>query len=98
MKKMDEMERMLTLKSIRVSWILVAIFLLGWGIKNYFNGLGQTLPMMLFIAQVLAVIISKYIYMIKADDKDSKGSLIKIVVVTLLIVATGFTFYYFKIS
>lgn len=98
MKKMDEMEKVLTLKSIRVSWILVALFLFSWGIKNYFDGLGQTLPMMLFTAQVLIVIISKYIYMIKADDKDSKGSLIKLVIVALLIVATGFAFFNLKIG
>lgn len=96
MKKMDEMEKVITLKSIRVSWSFVAVFLFGWGIKNYIDGLGETLPMVLFTSQVVIVLISKYIYMIKVDDKDSKASLIKLIVVTLLLILVGFIFYYFK--
>lgn len=98
MKKMDEMEKVITLKSIRVSWFLIAMFLFGWGIKNYIDGLGQTLPMELFTSQVVIVLISRYIYMIKADDKDSKGSLIKLSIVALLLVLVGCLLYYFKIG
>ncbi len=97
-KKMDEMEKVITLKSIRVSWLLIAAFLFGWGIKNYIEGLGETLPMSLFTSQVIIVLISRYIYMIKADDKDSMGSLIKIIIVALLIVLIGCILYYFKIG
>jgi len=96
MIKMDEMEKELTLKSIRVSWFLTGIFLFGWGIKNYMYGLGNTLPMVLFTSQVTIVLISKYIYMIKADDKESKSSLIKIIIITLLLILVGFLLYYFK--
>lgn len=96
MKKMDEMEKVITLKSIRVSWSFVAVSLFVWGIKNYIDGLGETLPMVLFTSQVVILLISKYIYMIKVDDKDSKGSLIKLIVVTLLLILIGFILYYFK--
>lgn len=95
---MDEMEKMVTLKSIRVSWIFIAIFLFGWGIKNYIDGLGQTLPMVLFISQVVIVIISKYIYMIKLDDKNSKISLVKSIIVASLLVLAGYLIYYFKVG
>ncbi len=98
MKKMDEMEKMITLKSIRISWSLIAIFLFGWGIKNYIDGLGQTLPMILFTAQVLIVLISRYIYMMKADDNDSRSSLIKVIRVALLLILVGFVLYYYKIG
>lgn len=98
MKRMDEMERVITLKSIRVSWFLIAMFLFGWGIKNYTDGLGQTLPMVLFTSQVAIVLISKYIFMIKADDMDSKGSLINLIIVALLLVLVGCLLYYFKIG
>ncbi|AKA67849.1 hypothetical protein [Clostridium scatologenes] len=96
MKKMDEMEKVITLKSIRVSWSFVALFLFVWGIKNYIDGMGETLPMVLFTSQVLILLISKYIYMIKVDDKDSKASLIKLIVVTLFLILVGFILYYFK--
>jgi hypothetical protein len=59
MRKMDEMEMVITLKSIRISWFLIAMFLFGWGIKNYIDGLGQTIPMILFTSQVLIVLISR---------------------------------------
>lgn len=98
MKRMDEMEKAITLKSIRVSWSLIAIFLLGWGIKNYIDGLGETLPMVLFTSQVLIVLISKYIYMIKADDKDSKGSILKFIILAIVLVLVGCLLYYFKIG
>ncbi|HEY5586584.1 MAG TPA: hypothetical protein VIK78_19095 [Ruminiclostridium sp.] len=98
MRKMDEMEKVITLKSIRVSWFLIAMFLFGWGIKNCIYGLGYTLPMVLFTSQVTIVLISKYIYMIKADDKDSKVSLIKSIIVALLLVLVGCLLYYFKIG
>ena len=98
MKKMDEMEKEITLKSIRVSWFLIAMFLFGWGIKNYIDGLGETLPMILFTFQVVTVLISKYIYMIKADDKDSKSSLVKSILVTSLLVLAGCLLYHFKIG
>ncbi|MDO0826091.1 hypothetical protein [Desulfosporosinus nitroreducens] len=98
MKKMDEMEKAVTLKSIRVSWILIAMFLFGWGIKNYIDGFGQTLPMVLFTSQVVIVLVSKYIYMMKADDKDSKGNLIKSIIVTLFLVLVGCILYYIKIG
>jgi uncharacterized membrane-anchored protein len=98
MRKMDEMEKVITLKSIRISWFIIAMFLFGWGIKNYIDGLGQSLPMELFIFQVVIVLISKYIYMVKADDKDSKGSLIKIIIVALIVVLIGCLLYYFKIG
>ena len=98
MKKMDEMEKEITLKSIRVSWSLIAILLFGWGIKNYIDGLGQTLPMVLFTFQVVIVLISKYIYMIKVDDKGSKGSLVKSIIVVSLLVLAGCFLYYFKIG
>jgi hypothetical protein len=96
--KMDEMERVITLKSIRVSWIFIAMFLLGWGLKNYINGLGQTLPMVLFISQVVIVIISKYIYMIKVDDKESKGNLVKLVIIISILILAGYLLYYFKVG
>ncbi|MFA6808649.1 MAG: hypothetical protein WCR27_06615 [Eubacteriales bacterium] len=98
MKKMDEMEKVITLKSIRVSWILIAMFLFGWGIKNYIDGFGQTLPMELFSFQVVIVLISKYIYMMKVDDKDSKGNLIKPIIVTLFLLLLGCIIYYFMIG
>ena len=98
MKKMDEMEVLITLKSIRISWFLIAIFLLGWGIKNYINGFGQTLPMELFVSQVVIVLICKYIYMIKADDKVSKGNLIKSIIFALFLVLAGCFLYFFKIG
>jgi uncharacterized membrane-anchored protein len=96
MKKMDEMEKMITLKSIRISWFLVAMFLFGWGVKNYIDGLGETLPMVLFSSQVVIVLISRFIYMVKADDKESKSGLIKIIIVALLIILAGCLLYYFK--
>lgn len=98
MIKMDEMEKEFTLKSIRVSWFLTGIFLFGWGIKNYIYGLGNTLPMVLFTSQVTIALISKYIYMIKADDKESKNSLIKLIIIALLIILAGCLLYYFKIG
>ncbi|MBU3157628.1 hypothetical protein [Clostridium estertheticum] len=98
MIKMDEMEKEFTLKSIRVSWFLTGIFLFGWGIKNYIYGLGNTLPMVLFTSQVTIALISKYIYTIKADDKESKNSLIKLIIIALLIILAGCLLYYFKIG
>ena len=98
---MDEMEKEITLKSIRVSWFLIGMFLLGWGIKNYIYGLGNTLPMVLFISQVTIALIAKYIYTIKANDKDSKdskSSLIKTIIIALLLVLVGYLLYYFKIG
>ncbi len=98
MKKMDEMEKQITLKSIRVSWALIAIFLFGWGIKNYIDGLGQTLPMVLFTLQVVIFLISKYIYTIKVDDKGSKDNLVKSIIVVSFLVLAGCFLYYFKIG
>lgn len=98
MKKMDEMEKATTLKSIRVSWIFIAMFLLGWGIKNYIDGFGQTLPMILFISQVVIVIISKFIYMMEVGDKNGKGGLVKVIIIASFLVLAGCILYYFKVG
>ena len=98
MKKMDEMEKATTLKSIRVSWIFIAMFLLGWGIKNYIDGFGQTLPMILFISQVVIVIISKFIYTMEVGDKNGKGGLVKVIIIASFLVLAGCILYYFKVG
>ncbi|MPM94458.1 hypothetical protein SDC9_141604 [bioreactor metagenome] len=75
MKKQDEMERFLTLKAIRISWIFTAIVLFTWGVVNYIKGMGETFPMILFILQVLLVLIMQQVYIMKTGDKNSKKNL-----------------------
>lgn len=36
-RKMDEMEREISLKSVRVAWFYTVIFLFVWGIYQYLN-------------------------------------------------------------
>jgi len=89
MRKMDEMEKLLTLKSIRVSWLFTVVFLLVWGIINYINGLGQTLPMVLFMLQIVVVLISQRILAMKTDDTISGIYLIAIILFTIALIVIG---------
>jgi formate hydrogenlyase subunit 4 len=89
MRKMDEMEKSLTLKSIRVSWVFTVVFLLVWGIINYINGLGQTLPMVLFMLQIIVVLISQRILAMKTGDTVSRMYLITTILFTIAIIVIG---------
>ena len=95
MKKMDEMEKMLTLKSIRVSWIFTGGFLLVWGIHNYINGQGQTLPMVLFTLQIVVALISQRILAMKTGDNESKRYLITMILFTIVLIVIGGLLLYF---
>lgn len=89
MKKMDEMEKSLTLKSIRVSWVFTVVFLLVWGIINYINGQGQTLPMVLFMLQIIVVLTSQRILAMKTGDAVSGIYLITTILFTIVLIGTG---------
>lgn len=89
MKKQDEMEKALTLKAIKVSWIFTATILFVWGVVNYTKEIGQTFPMILFILQVVVVIIAQQFYIMKTGDKDSKKSLIAMVLVAVAVIVLG---------
>ncbi|WNF36809.1 hypothetical protein RJD24_20835 [Bacillaceae bacterium IKA-2] len=95
MKKMDEMEKSLTLKSIRVSWIFTGGFLLVWGILNYINGQGQTLPMVLFTMQIVVALISQRILAMKTGDNESKRYLIAMILFTIVLFVIGGLLLYF---
>lgn len=95
MRKMDEMEKMITLKSIRFSWIFTGGFLLVWGIFNYINGQGQTLPMVLFTLQIVVVLISQRILAMKADDNESKRHLIIMIFFSIVLIVIGGLLLYF---
>lgn len=95
MRKMDEMEKIITLKSIRYSWIFTGGFLLIWGILNYINGHGQTLPIVLFTLQIVVVLILQRILAIKADDDQSKRQLITMILFSIVIIVFGVLLIYF---
>ena len=95
MKKMDEMEKELTLKSIRVSWLFTGVFLLAWGILNYINGQGQTLPMVLFTLQIVVALISQRVLFMKTGDNESKRYLVKMILFTIVITVIGGLLLYF---
>lgn len=82
MIKQDEMEKALTLKAIRISWVFTATVLFVWGVVNYIKGMGQTFPMILFILQVLIATIVQQVYIMKTGDKESKKKIIAIVLIT----------------
>ncbi|MBV7273114.1 hypothetical protein JMF89_00915 [Clostridiaceae bacterium UIB06] len=97
MRKQDEMERSLTLKAIKISWIFTAVVLFIWGVVNYIKGMGQTFPMIVFILQVLVVLIMQQVYIMKTGDKNSKKNLnmMALSVITVIIFG-GILLLFFK--
>lgn len=97
MKKMDEMELTATLKAMRFGWIIVAFFLVAWGGFNYYEGLGMTLPMILFILQVNITMIIRSIYLAKMDDKSQLSLLLIISILLIVIILVGIILFFRRV-
>lgn len=58
MKKVDEMEAAITLKSIKISWIYTSAFLVIWCIYQYVKHSELGVPFILFLTQNIVMYIS----------------------------------------
>lgn len=51
MKKADEMEMYITLKSVKVAWLFTVIYLLVWSVYDYVQTSQLGLPFILLVTQ-----------------------------------------------
>ncbi|MEN2256304.1 hypothetical protein AAIB48_00410 (plasmid) [Paraclostridium benzoelyticum] len=61
-RKMDEMEKEISLKSIKASWFYTVIFLFIWSIYQYLNSSEWGIPFFLFITQNLVLLATQFIF------------------------------------
>lgn len=61
MRKMDEMEMQISLKSIKIAWAYTIAFLFIWVMYDYVTTGKSGLAFFLFITQNLILIISQFI-------------------------------------
>lgn len=61
MKKMDEMERYISFKSIKIAWAYTIVFLFAWVIYDYIATGKSGLAFFLFITQNLVLMLSQFI-------------------------------------
>lgn len=61
MRKMDEMEMYISLKSIKIAWFYTIVFLFIWLVYEYITTSKFGLPFFLFITQNVILIICQLI-------------------------------------
>jgi len=61
LKKMDEMEMQISLKSIKVAWIYTVIFLFIWSAYDYFTKSENGLAFFLLITENLVFLVTQLI-------------------------------------
>lgn len=61
LKKMDEMEMQISLKSIKIAWFYTVVFLLIWSLYDYFTKSEYGLSFFLLITQNLIYLITQFI-------------------------------------
>lgn len=61
-RKMDEMEREISLKSVRIAWFYTVIFLFVWGIYQYLNTSKWGVPFFLLITQNLVLLATQFTF------------------------------------
>lgn len=61
-RKMDEMEREISLKSVKFAWFYTVIFLFVWSIYQYLNSSEFGVPFFLLITQNLVLLATQFIF------------------------------------
>jgi FtsH-binding integral membrane protein len=61
MKKADEMEMQISLKSVRIAWAYSVLFLLVWAIYDFYQTQRLGLPFFLLCSQNAVLILSQMI-------------------------------------
>lgn len=72
MRKMDEMEMYISLKSIKISWFYTVTFLFIWGLHDYITKSKYELPFFLFITQNVILLVCQLILKHRMVGKDEK--------------------------
>lgn len=86
---MDEMERHIALKSMRISYLFTLIALAVWGIADILSGRGMVIQLYLLIAQNLVHFICTQIFRKQVGDDGWKQSVTDIAVTVLIIIAVA---------
>lgn len=90
MRKMDEMEMAISLRSIRWAYLFTVLALLAWGIRDFICQGKITMPIYLLIFQNLVYYFSTNISKIKAGDEEGKKTLIgSVLLLTAFLVMFG---------
>ncbi len=71
MKKMDEMEMSISLKSIRSAWFYTVVFLFIWMSYDFYKTRETGLPSFLLISQNIVLLASK-LYFERKMNKDEE--------------------------
>ncbi|MBE6064433.1 hypothetical protein [Clostridium cochlearium] len=72
MRKMDEMEMYISLKSIKIAWFYTIVFLFIWSVYEYITTSKFGLSFFLFITQNLILTVSQFILKHKMGGKNEK--------------------------
>ncbi|WP_125152461.1 hypothetical protein [Clostridium rectalis] len=72
MRKMDEMEMYISLKSIKIAWFYTIAFLFIWLVYEHVTKSKFGLPFFLFITQNVILIISQFIIKHRMVDNNEK--------------------------
>jgi hypothetical protein len=106
LKKPDEMEKSVHLKSIRLAWVYTVIFLVVWGlVESQTAKINQvsvnTLPIILLITQNFVLIFAQLFFRFRMTrgGNEEKESLLRyivpvIAVIGIIIVALGLVSYF----
>ncbi|AVP61744.1 hypothetical protein C7M79_14030 [Clostridium botulinum] len=72
MRKMDEMEMYISLKSIKIAWLYTIVFLFIWLVYEYITTSKFGLPFFLFTTQNVILIICQLILKHRMVGKNEK--------------------------
>lgn len=72
MRKMDEMEMYISLKSIKIAWFYTIVFLFIWLVYEYIKTSKFGLPFFLFITQNIIFMICQLIIKHRMAGKNEK--------------------------
>ncbi|MEN6350630.1 MAG: hypothetical protein ABFD08_14690 [Syntrophomonas sp.] len=72
LRKMDEMEMYITLKSIKIAWVYTIIYLLAWTIYDFVTTAGIGLPFNLLVTQNLIFWAAQMVYQHKMVGKNEE--------------------------
>ena len=90
MRKMDEMELAISLRSIRWAYLFTVLALFGWGLRDFIVQGTITAPFYLLIFQNLVYYLASQIAKMKAGDAEGKKSILLFALLTVLFLA-GFS-------
>lgn len=94
MKKMDEMEKSLTLQAVKWSWFFTVVSLFIWQTYDFITGKELGIQGLILIGEFFTYFVIKQLLKNKVGDKEGKLNLMFAFVLVIILIAIGLVAYF----